>query len=152
MCGVPGSGKSTWIQQQLKATSDVWCSRDQVRFSLLSDKDEYFEKENLVFETWIKNIQDTLSNSKVENIYIDATHLTQKARNKVLDKLNLNNVDIIPVVFDVSLDICVKQNEQRSGRAVVPRSVVHRMYYSFNKPTFHEKYKYKDIIYVNREE
>lgn len=103
MCGVSGAGKSTYVEQKVLNNKNTFCvSRDGVRFSLLSDEDDYFAKEDLVFEMFITLISDKLISKEVDNLYVDATHLTEKARCKVLDKLNLDNINIIPVVFTVS--------------------------------------------------
>ena len=34
MCGVPGSGKSTWGRAKAQAVNGTYISRDEVRFSL----------------------------------------------------------------------------------------------------------------------
>ena len=150
MCGTPGSGKSTWIQQQMKNEPGLWCSRDKVRFSLVSENEEYFSKEDEVFDTWIGYINNGIKSVFYNVIYIDATHLSQKSRNKTLDKLNLTDVDIIPVVFNISLDTCLQRNNLRNGRERVPESAVRNMYKTFiNSPiTFNEKYKYTEIITI----
>ena len=47
MCGGPGSGKSTWIKKNLptfKGYTKV-VSRDEIRFSLVKEGEEYFSKE-----------------------------------------------------------------------------------------------------------
>ena len=69
MCGVPGSGKSTFIKNHLfdfVESEDyvVVVSRDDIRFSLLNtdeaiSEDKYFSKED---EVWEKYIKDTYSN------------------------------------------------------------------------------------------
>ena len=139
MCGVPGSGKSTWVQHQIANNEGVWCSRDKVRFSLLKDEDEYFAKEDLVFSTWINEIQSAINNKEgPDNIYVDATHLTPKARDKVLNKLNLHTVELGAVNFILPLGTCLKRNSERSGRQLVPDSVIHNMYASFRPATVHE--------------
>ena len=130
MCGVPGSGKSTWIQKQ---SNGVWCSRDAVRFVWLKDGEDYFAHEDDVFEAWIKEIQKAIDDENGnENIFVDATHLNKKARKKVTTRLIFNADDEkIAVNFIVPLETCIERNEQRSGRALVPRSVIRRMFYSF---------------------
>lgn len=130
MCGIPGSGKSTWIQTQ---SDSVWCSRDNVRFALLKDGEDYFAHEDEVFEAWIKMIQQAIDDENGNtNIFVDATHLNKKARKKVTTRLCLNSTDKkIAVNFIIPLETCLERNEQRSGRALVPRSVIRRMFYSF---------------------
>lgn len=83
-----------------------------------------------------------------EAIFVDATHLNEKSRNKVLDRLNLANVDLYAVNFNLPLEICLKQNELRraDSRAYVPRSVIRRMAAQYVPPHEGEKYTYKAIL------
>lgn len=146
MCGIPGSGKSTWVQKQMKTNPGAWCSRDAVRFSMVGEDEEYFARENEVFEAWIFSIQAALANSTIENVYIDATHLNEKARNKVLNRLNLENATLCAVNFTVPLEECIRRNDLREGRAKVPRSVIRRMHFSF-VPAEQGK-KYKEVVNI----
>lgn len=150
MCGVPASGKSTFVQQNMNPATDVWCSRDLVRFSMVSEDEEYFAREPEVFATWIKNINDALALDSVENVFVDATHLNKASRLKTLNRLNLGNADVVPVVVLTSLQTCFLRNKKREGRARVPSSVIRRMYSSFVHPTL-EEFPYKNIITVGKE-
>ena len=151
MCGVPGGGKSTIARSMAEdlrtegRTAIV--SRDEIRFAMLKDGDDYFKYEDKVFDMFINRINDLLDSDEVPNIFIDATHLNEKARNKVLDRLHLNDdVWIIPVDVRPSLERCIEQNNRRSGLAHVPESVIRKMYDSYERPTYHEKYFYHMII------
>lgn len=150
MCGVPASGKSTFVQQNMDPATDVWCSRDQVRFSMVSEDEEYFAREPEVFATWIKSINDALALDSIKNIFVDATHLNKASRLKTLNRLNLENADVVPVVILASLQTCFLRNKKRDGRANVPSSVIRRMYSSFVHPTL-EEFPYKGIITVGKE-
>lgn len=141
MCGIPGSGKSTWIQKQMKTSPGAWCSRDNVRFSMVGEDEDYFARENEVFEAWIVEIQKAIEDKSVKNIYIDATHLNEKSRDKVLNRLNLENATLCAVNFTVPLEECIRRNDLREGRARVPRSVIRRMHFSFVPAKQGEKYK-----------
>lgn len=148
MCGVPGSGKSTWIKNRSADTNYIHCSRDKIRFSLLKDKDNYFTNETLVFNLWVKEINKAIQD-KIKNIYIDATHLNEKSRNKILNKLNLNEeVDIIPVNFIIPLNVCLERNTKRSGREYVPEDVIKNMFKSFKPASHNEKYDYALIMNI----
>ena len=149
MTGVPGAGKSSWLENNFVEDRDYIISRDAIRFSMLKDSDKYFAKEDEVFDTFVKYIQESLDNPKVpENIYCDATHITEGSRNKLLDALDLSNVkNITCIVVHPSLDKTLERNEQRTGRAYVPRGVVRRMYYQFERPENDTKYP-KNVIYV----
>ena len=80
-----------------------------------------------------------------DDIYVDATHISQNSRNKTLDRLDLRNATIIPVYLNTSLEKTIEQNELRSGRSYVPKSVVCRMSSQMTPPTMNEKYKYKEV-------
>ncbi|MDV3428506.1 MAG: ATP-binding protein [Bacillota bacterium] len=149
MCGIAGAGKSTWLNKNFVEDRDYVISRDAIRFSLLKDKDDYFSKEDEVFKTFVRYIQESLDNPEIpENIYCDATHITEKSRNKLLDALDLTNVkNISCIVVKPSLDETLRRNEQRTGRAYVPRSVIRRMFWQFQRPEYDTKYP-KDVRYV----
>ena len=141
--GIPGSGKSTWIQKRVQSLGGLYISRDVIRFSLLNDEDDYFAKEILVFQQFINLIQAGIDTPEVEDIYIDATHLNEKSRRKVLDRLNLTKVDeIIVLFFDVKLSVALNRNAKREGRAYVPETAIQNMYYSLEKPAAAGKYNY----------
>jgi predicted kinase len=149
MVGAPGSGKSTYLEQNTKEDQDYVISRDAVRYMLIKDGDSYFSKEKEVFKTFIKYIQESIDNPATpKNIYCDATHITEKSRNKVLDALNLENVEkIICLVFRPSLEETLRRNKNRTGRACVPESAIKQMYLNFERPEYDTKYP-KDVRYI----
>ena len=149
LCGVPGSGKSTWAANQLAANGDgIIISRDAVRFSIIKDDEEYFSHEDEVFNKWIEQINMAISIVPVSNIYVDATHISRNSRYKTLSKLKLDKVDIIPVWFNMGVTTCLDRNDNRTGRAFVPKSVIRRMSEQAQAPSHGEVFKYKDIIEV----
>ena len=134
MVGVPGSGKSTYVKNILK-DGDIYISRDEIRYSLLTEEDDYFAKENEVIKTFIDNIDKSLVNEEYcGDVYADATHLSPKSRAQVLNQLK--NKDKVSVIYlDIPLNVILERNAQRKGRALVPENVVHRMYNSIILPT-----------------
>ena len=135
LSGPPGSGKTSWAKKRIKEYGGVHCSRDEIRFSLLEDDEDYFAHENEVIALWLEKVTNAINDPEVENIYVDATHLTEKSRARVLDELPKGDYFVITVFFDVPLEICIKRNENRSGRAFVPCSVIRRMHASYDQNT-----------------
>ena len=146
MSGLPGSGKSTWVKHQIAENGGIWCSRDAVRFSMVREDEPYFERENEVFNAWIAQICEALANPMAEDIYIDATHLNDRSREKTLSRLPKENINkITNAVFLVPIETCLERNAQRTGREVVPEDAIRNMAKSFKMP---KKYS---TIYVDAE-
>ena len=139
MSGLPGSGKSTWVKHRIAETGGIWCSRDTVRFSMVREDEPYFEREPEVFNAWISQICEALTNPLVEDIYVDATHLNDKSREKTLSRLPKDNIkEIFNVVFQVPIEVCLERNAQRTGREVVPEDAIRNMQKSFKLPRKHK--------------
>lgn len=153
LIGIAGSGKSTWIKNHLTSflgyTKVV--SRDEIRFSLVKDNEEYFSHETEVYNKFIEEIKDGLK--YCDTTIADATHINHLSRAKLLRALgnSIKNIKIIAVVIKPSLQVALAQNAQRSGRRLVPANQIKRMYYSFEKPTleegFDEIWTYKNFKY-----
>ncbi len=142
LSGIPGSGKSTWIKQQIAEKGGFWASRDAVRFSMVSEDEPYFERETEVFNAWIGQICDALDNPLIEDIYVDATHLNDRSREKTLSRLPKENINkITNIVFMVPIETCLERNAMRTGRAVVPDEVILNMAKFFKMPK-----KYSTLI------
>ena len=140
-CGPAGSGKTTWIKNRI-TSNDIHISRDAIRFSMVQENENYFSKEKEVFQHFINAIKTSIYNPDINDIYIDATHLNEINRNKVLDKLPIELVDVICVNFHTSLKQTLVQNAFRSGRARVPEEVIHQMFQTFVPANENEKHKY----------
>jgi len=137
MCGIPGSGKSTYAKTYL--TNTLYVSRDEIRFKLVKEDEDYFSKENEVFDTFIAKINEGLRQSL--DVVADATHLNSKSRLKLLACLELDKTktEVIVIVMNTPLSICLEHNENRKGtRSYVPREVIKKMSYAFRIPNYEE--------------
>ena len=135
MCGIPGSGKSYWVRHHITDT-DAYISRDQIRFSMLKEGEEYFSHENEVFEEFIAQIKNAI-NGNYNNIFVDATHLNKSSRNKLLYALGdaIEEVEEINLIFlNTPLYTALARNHQRTGRKYVPEETIRSMFKGLKLP------------------
>ena len=147
LVGAPGSGKSTWAKQfKEQYANTLYVSRDEIRYSLLTDSDSYFDKEDEVFETFCKTISDGLTSNKYEYVIADATHLNQVSRYKLLHEVApAADTYMIAVQFITPLEVCIVRNQQRTGIETVPTNVLKRMYYTITSPWNDTAYPFNEV-------
>lgn len=150
MVGCPGSGKSTWVREHFATLEGYTAivSRDDIRFSMVTEDEEYFSKENEVYNKFIEDIKFGLSYA--DNVIADATHLNENSRGKLLRKLGsvLKGVKVNAIVMRVPVEVALSQNEIRKGtRSYVPESAIRRMASQLTLPSFEEGF---DRIYIYR--
>ena len=109
VCGCPGSGKTTWIKNNL-TEKDVHISRDKIRFSLIKEGEEYFSHENEVYQIFWNTINEKLKLGF--NVFADQTNLTPKARKYLID--HIEGYDKLKIVWvDVPIEVALSRNENR---------------------------------------
>lgn len=146
MVGAPGSGKSTFVQRQIKLFEEeqyttAVISRDSIRFSMFEGGGSYFSREKEVFKEFIRQINECMEVG-VDIVYVDATHVNEASRRKLLRQLLLDpNTLVVFDVMDVSIDECISRNNLRKGCERVPEQAIQRMAESFTLPTKKELIK-----------
>ena len=153
LMGCPGSGKSAYLNDRIKNSDGVVISRDIIRFSLVSEDEEYFSRENEVYGLFVKGIANALKFNK--EVYADATHLNEHSRAKLLRALgeNLKDVEVNVIYVRVPVEVAIQRNENRIGtRAYVPRSVIRRMYSQTTMPSKEEGFEHIYIVDENGKE
>lgn len=149
LCGAPGSGKS-YFAKNILMTDNTWVyvSRDEVRYGMLKDSDKYFSKEKEVYDYFVKRIDNALHNDNISNVIADATHLHEPSRMKLLGRLRLEGINVIPIWFNTSYKTCLERNAKREGRAKVPEEVIRDMYNHSKHPKY-DHVKYTAIMEVD---
>jgi len=147
LCGLPGSGKSTWaadaiaqFEEEHKTVS--YCSRDAIRFSMLSNTDRYFAHEREVWRTYVDNINESLRTG-IDIVICDATHISAASREKLLKRLEYDiDTNLEVIFFDLPPMECISRNAQREGRAKVPPQSIIQMAEMLEVPKIEEFTKY----------
>ena len=138
MCGIPGSGKSTWVIKHMAPVTDITISRDNIRFMLLQDDEEYFAHESKVKNIFFSAIRsNTFISKDFDSVFVDATHLTPKSRRQTMNHI-APDTHKIAVYFDVPIEVALERNARREGRARVPEDAIRNMYNSFRAPKISE--------------
>jgi len=119
LVGLPGSGKSTWLQRQ----GIVGISSDCIR-QLLADDATNQTIHARVFLTMRYLLRHRLAIGRPVT-YIDATHLTLEERLPYIQIGKWYGCDVEAVYFDVPLAVCRERNLRRSR--VVPDEALARM-------------------------
>lgn len=123
LCGAQASGKTYLAKRFAKTHKNCKIvSRDEIRFSMIKDSDDYFKYEPEVIKRFYGDINAAL---RVYNYVIaDATHLTKKSRNALFRHLNLKGVYVIGFWLESNLNVCLERNSKRNGRKRVPEDVI----------------------------
>lgn len=126
LSGIPGSGKSTYSKWLVKNTNHriKRVSRDEIRFSMLKPEDDYFAHEDKVIKEFYRQINDNLALGY--DVIADATHISNKALNKLMRNIRVN-CNYILISFDIDMLDCMIHNNMREGREYVPSHVISRM-------------------------
>lgn len=149
LCGCPGSGKSTWINERYIWDYDALISRDAIRFAKLKPGQDYFAVEDEVKKEFFEEIAratDPNSKSVFENVFIDATHISPKTRSEVRKHIKGRPYQIA-VSFEVPVKVAIERNAQRTGRAFVPENAIHNMANRYVVPSLKEGFD--EIWHVN---
>lgn len=139
LCGYAGCGKTTFSHRFIQNTDIRYVSRDEIRFSIVKDGEDYFSHEKEVFQKFVGTICQTLTDGF--DVIADATHLNKASRQKLIRAVDNNFgklYDIIFVYFNTRFEVCCGRNEKREGRFRVPDTAMNTMRANFQKPSMLE--------------
>ncbi len=134
MVGIPGSGKSTWVQKDLvnQKESYIVLNADTIRKELYGDE-AIQGNPKTVFQILYDKFRRAILNKDIKTIYIDNTSVDAKSRKQIFEILEKNcpECKIKIKVFD-DFEKAKKQNKERSR--VVPDDVMNKMINKFKYP------------------
>ena len=130
LVGLPGSGKSTYLEQL--GVSGL--SSDAIRKLLVDDETDQTVHVR-VFQTLRYLLEQRLAIGRAAT-YIDATNLTPEERGPYLAIGRAWGCDVEAVFFDVPLEICLERNARRPR--VVPGEALAKMAAKLAPPSVEE--------------
>jgi predicted kinase len=138
MVGLPGSGKSTWLERRgVNALSSDWVRQ------VLSDDMTNQGIHPRVFQTLRYLLRHRLAIGRPES-YVDATHLTPEERRPYILMAHRHGCDVEAVFFDVPLEICRQRNLGR-GR-IVPQEAMQMMAAKLQPPSLEEGFTRISVV------
>lgn len=141
MCGLSGSGKSTWAKREADERGWEIVSSDDIRAELGDVNDQ--SQNDKVFKIFYQRIRDNLKTNK--DVVADATFLTIKERRRILDEVKGIKCSKVCVIKATPFETCLEFNQARDRK--VPESVIYSQRAKFQIP-FHEEGW--DDIYIIR--
>jgi 2',3'-cyclic-nucleotide 3'-phosphodiesterase len=123
--GIPGSGKSTWIEK--RNLEKYTLSSDRLRL-MFSNPNPYISQENNQ-RVWEIFNEMLISRMKVGDFTIlDATHTDKKSIKKHEQLCSQYGYLLIIVDFKITLDEALERNKTRPEYQKVPEEVITKMY------------------------
>ena len=141
MVGLPGSGKSTYVETELAGFKHDLVSSDAYIEAKAKEEGKTYGE---VFQKYVKdatkNLKNTLDKAIAakHNIICDQTHMSRKARKEKIDKLQ--GYEIIAVTFEIPLDELKRRRDKRVNETgkTVPQHIMDSMATSYQPPEYSE--------------
>ena len=132
LCGIPGSGKSTYAQKWVEENSGVHLSSDTIRKELYGDEATQGNPHE-VFSLMQKRAVEALNNGS--NVVYDATNITRKDRSGIIAACP-KFIKIECHIIWASIETCIERDAVRER--TVGQAVIDKMLKRFQPPYYDE--------------
>lgn len=132
MCGIPASGKDTYVTNHLANQPVV--SMDQIRENLKIDPRD---NQGQVIQTALEQARVCLR--KRQDFVWNATNLSKLAREKIISLCRAYDAYVTIVVMTTPWDLCVQRNSKR--KSPVPPQVLTNMLSKWEPPSLTEAHE-----------
>jgi predicted kinase len=146
LVGVPASGKSTWITNNIRDISPyaVIISTDDIIQELADSYNLTYNevfKETIRFAEMVMNKNIEWAAEDADDMIVDRTNMTVKSRKQYIDKLCDYGYEFECVVFPVpDTEEWSRRLNSRPGKNI-PQEAIDRMVNSYQEPTLEEGFK-----------
>lgn len=147
MCGIPGSGKSTWVKDHKKPEEIVICL-DDIR------KEIFGHQYHAPAEQFVIAIGEAMVRLLLRqgcSIILDSTAPTWGIRKKWIDMAQSYGCRSKIVYIETDFDECIDRNKRREDDKVVPDEAMDKFMDIFQEPTANEVVSDSDFIVVDHE-
>lgn len=145
LCGIPTSGKSTYVDSLLKTEYARNCVVLSTDYFIEFYANKVGKTYNEVFDEYIKSATEQMESllrfalKNEKNIIWDQTNLTAKTRRNKLNKVP-DSYTKRAVYFEISLEDALTRNDNRKGK-FISKSIIKRMYHQYERPTYEENFQ-----------
>lgn len=142
VCGLPGSGKSTFAKELAEEMNAAVFSSDALREEMFGDSQNQGNNQKL-FRELHKRIKECLKSGK--SAVYDATNVNSKKRRAFLNELKNIRCNKMCVIMATPYEQCLENNKNRDR--VVPEYVIEQMYRKWQTPYWFEGWESFKICY-----
>jgi predicted kinase len=135
LCGLPGSGKSTWAKKKAKETEALIINKDQIRTMLFGEYGYRPEVEDIVRKITHGSILAVKSSKR--DVIIDECNITKEKRSEVM--MYTETTPTVCVYFTEKENNLKNRMHDRRGIPMEQwESIIMNMSESFEEPTIDE--------------